>query len=159
MGLSTRSSRSSRDCVELRPPAVIPPEPTSDEVFLLRREDLAALRAAYLRDSRAPQQWALVFVGFGGLALGPILITVAEYAGWPERLAPYFFFSGWAVLLSCLAILRRRNRRIRDRYQFRCPECDAAILNSGADRADLARVELVIATARCPECGAGILAS
>lgn len=35
------------------------PEIAGDDVVRLRREDLAALTAAYLRDNRAPAQWVL----------------------------------------------------------------------------------------------------
>lgn len=55
----------------------------------------------------------LVFIGLGGLALGPILITLGEHLGWPASLAPYFFFGGWAILLTCVAIEWRRGRAFR----------------------------------------------
>jgi len=67
-------------------------EPPSPKVIAnnqlhLRRDDLAALTAAYLRESRAPRQWALVGAGVGGLALGASLITLGGLLGWFGLLA------------------------------------------------------------------------
>ena len=124
----------------------------------LRREDLAAITTAYLRDSRAPRQWSLVGIGIGALAIGPGLILLGGSLGWSSRLEPYFFFGGWAVLLACGFSLLRRERALRRRYEFRCPACDAVLLHGIRDQAGFARVEQVISTGNCPRCGSTILA-
>jgi DNA-directed RNA polymerase subunit RPC12/RpoP len=131
---------------------------SGDALLQLRREDVAVLAAAYLRDSRAPRQWAAVAAGLGGLALGPLLMTMGAHLGWPASLEPYFFFGGWAILLTCGAAVWRRERVLRRRYRIQCPSCDTALLNGVRDQAGLARVELIIATGTCPHCGSRILA-
>lgn len=133
------------------------PAGAADDRSLLRREDLAALTAAYLRDSRAPRQWAGVAAGIGGLALGPLLMTLGARLGWPTRLEPYFFFGGWAIMLTCGALVLRRERALRQRYRFRCPSCDTLLLNGIRGQGGLARVELIITTGTCPHCSSQIL--
>lgn len=128
------------------------------EQLQLRREDLAALTTAYLRDSRAGRQWALVVAGISGLALGPGFMLLGARLGWSTRLEPYFFFGGWAVLLACGVALVRREHALRRRYEFRCPACDAVLLHGIRDEAGMARVEQVITTGNCPRCGSTILA-
>lgn len=124
----------------------------------LRRDDLAAVTTAYLRDSRAARQWSLVGAGIGALALGPGLMLLGGMLGWPPRLEPYFLFGGWTILLVCGIAVFRRESALRRRYTFRCPACDAVLLDGIRDEAGLARVEQVITTGNCPRCGSAILA-
>jgi hypothetical protein len=131
---------------------------SSDASLNLRREDLAAITAAYLRDSRTPRQWGLVAAGIGGLALGPALMSLGGLLGWSSRLEPYFFFGGWAVIIGCGILIWRRERKVRRHYQFACPACQATLLDGIRDETALARVEVIIATGNCPRCGSSILA-
>ena len=128
----------------------------ADDLFKFRREDLALLVADYLRESRSRGQWAVVAAGIGGLALGPILITLGSWLGWPSNLDPVFFFGGWAILLGCTALVLRHARRLRLKYQFPCPACDRLLLSGIRDQAGLARVQMIAATGVCPHCGAQI---
>lgn len=123
-----------------------------------RREDLAALVAAYRRTTRGPRQWGWLAGGLGGLALGPLLITLAERLGWPEAVAPWFFALGWSIMLGCSAFLWRAERQARARYQFLCPACDAPLIDGSLGRPGVARAELAIASGHCPACGERILA-
>lgn len=66
------------------------------------------------RQGGAPRaQGPLIVGGLAGMALGPTLITIGERLGWSARLDPYFFFGGWALMLSCFAIVWRRGRAAR----------------------------------------------
>ena len=130
----------------------------ADDALLLRREDLSVLASLYLRHSRSAQQWGGVAAALGGLALGPVLITLGAQLGWSSRLEPFFFLGGWAVFLTFGALVWRRERQLRQQYELRCPSCDGALLNGIRDRAGIALVELIAATGTCPHCHAQILA-
>jgi hypothetical protein len=130
----------------------------TDDLLRLRKEDLAALTRAYMRESRGVRQWAGVAGGIGGLVLAVALIAVGERLGWPTALGPYFFIGGWAIMLGCGIAVWRRERRLRQQYHLACPACDDSLLDGIRDHAGLARVELVIATGVCPKCGAHVLA-
>jgi hypothetical protein len=131
---------------------------TSTDPFALRREDLAGLADAYHRDLRGRKMWAWVGTGFGGMALSVILISVGERMGWPEALGPVFFAMGWAFMLGSFAVVTVKSRRLRARYEIRCPECDVSLLGRLNRAGGLAHAELAIATGRCPACGKEILA-
>ena len=120
----------------------------------VRREDLDALMDGYVR-RRRPLQRAMVGVGFWGLAL-PVLIKLAKHLGWPQRLEDVFYVGGSAIMLACIALVLWRDRTLRRRYQFRCPACDASLLDGIRDHDANAYVELV-STGRCPRCGAALL--
>ncbi|MCY7380059.1 MAG: hypothetical protein LH467_12080 [Gemmatimonadaceae bacterium] len=55
-------------------------------------------------------------------------MTVAEALHWPEALMPVFFASGWAITLGFCAAGMRRNRRLVERFQWRCLHCDAPMI-------------------------------
>ena len=130
----------------------------STDPFALRREDLAVLADAYHRDLRGRKMWAWVGTGFGGMALSVILISVAERLGWPKVFQPGFFGMGWAFLLGSFAVVTVKSRRLRARYEIRCPECDVSLLGPPSRAGGLTHAELAIATGRCPACGKEILA-
>lgn len=108
---------------------------------------------AYKESARAPREWAVVIVGIGGLALAVAMIIIAEQRGWPSALLPIFFASGWATLLGSWVVARRRERKLRAKYQLLCPSCAAPLV----DRS-LVAAQVAIATGNCPRCGANILA-
>jgi hypothetical protein len=135
------------------------PEPeAAAELFKFRRDDLALLAEDYLRESRSAGLWRICGA-LGGFALGPILITLGGWLGWPDRLAPVFFFGGWAIFLGCVALMFRRARRLRLKYQFPCPVCDQPLLDGIRDMGGLARIQMIGATGACPHCGAQICES
>ena len=135
------------------------PTTVADDVLLLRREDLFALGAAYLSHSGDSRQWWGAAAGIGGFALGPVLITVGEQLGWSPRLEPFFFFGGWAVLLTFGAFVWRRARKFRRLYELRCPVCEDFLLNGLPNREGIPPlVELIAATGTCPHCHAKIVA-
>ena len=123
----------------------------------LRRSDLAALAQSYRAAVHGRRQWVMVPVGLGGLALGPLMITLGEWLGWPDALAPVFFAIGWIILLGSLATTVVRGRRLRERYAFRCPACAAYLLGGPRAPVGTPRADLAIATGNCPACGARIL--
>ncbi len=135
----------------------VPSETPKDDLVAMRREDLGALAAASLRESRRPGQWGLFATGFGGLLSAAILLSVGEWLGWPESTAPWIFAGGWAVMLGSAAVLWRRDKALRARYRFDCPACDQPLLDGIRDAQAMGRVELVVATGNCPRCGAHIL--
>jgi hypothetical protein len=132
--------------------------PDPKDPLALRREDLAGIAAAYLRELRGRKMWAWVGSGFAGMALCTLLISVAERRGWPSWFQPGFFFLGWACFLGSYAVIVVQGRRIRARYEIRCPECDASLLGRPNRTGGLSRADLAIATGRCPACGKEILA-
>ena len=125
--------------------------------LVLRREDLAAVVAAYRRQSRRPREWIGVALGMGSLLLATLLISIGGYLHWPESLGPVFFAGGWAGLLSCFVIVRRRSRKLRDRLQIHCPACAQPLIDETLNRPGVARAEVAIATGNCPHCGTHIL--
>ena len=130
----------------------------SADPIAFRREDLAVLADAYHRDLRGRKMWAWVGTGFGGMALSVILISVAERLGWPKLFQPGFFAMGWAFMLGAFAVVTVKSRRLRARYEIRCPECDVSLLSAPNRAGGLTHAELAIATGRCPACGKEILA-
>ena len=132
--------------------------PASTDPFALRRGDLAGLADAYRRALSGRKMWAWVGTGFGGMALSVILLSVGERLGWPEALAPVFFAMGWAFMFGSFAVVTVKSRRLRARYEIRCPECDVSLLGRPNRAGGLAHAELAIATGRCPACGKEILA-
>ena len=93
----------------------------------------------------------------GCLALGPLLLLLGQYEGWPLLQAVGFPLS-WALFAGSFALVVRRERRIRARYEIHCPQCDASLLGSPGRRGEVTHAELAIATGCCPSCGAQILA-
>ena len=132
--------------------------PASTDLLALRREDLDLLLTSCKQEMRSKKQWAGVVAAIGGLALGPILISIGEYAGWPAALAPLFFGLGWVLFLGMGAVVVVRARRTRARYQIRCPECDVSLLGPRLKLGDFTYAELAIKTGCCPSCGVQVLA-
>ena len=100
----------------------------SDDALALTRDDLAAVAEAYRLVARAPTRWILDAGLLGGLAIGAILMTVAEALHWPAALMPVFFASGWAITLGFAATGMPRNRRLVERFQWRCLHCEAPMI-------------------------------
>lgn len=123
-----------------------------------RREDLAALVAAYRHATQGPRAWRWVAAGLGGLALGPLLISLGESLRWPAALAPWFFALGWSIMLGCYAVVWRRERRARAEFQFPCAACGAPLIDGSLGSSAVGRAELAIASGHCPACGERILA-
>lgn len=134
-----------------------PLTPTSGDELTLRRDDLAALVAAYRLHHSRPKQWLGVVVGIGSLVLAATLIRFGAYRHWSPTLGPIFFFGGWAGLLGSLAFVRRQGGRLRHRFQMDCPACKRPLVDGTLDRPGVARAELAISTGNCPHCGAHIL--
>ncbi|HEV8409262.1 MAG TPA: hypothetical protein VGQ30_02055 [Gemmatimonadaceae bacterium] len=130
----------------------------ANDSLALRREDLASVVKSYQGAIRGRKEWAGVAAGFTGFPLALILMAIRERAGWPESLDKYFFFLGWTVFLSFLGVVLVRARRIRKRYEIRCPACDVSLLGPPSSRGGVTFAELAIATGNCPSCGAHILA-
>jgi hypothetical protein len=100
----------------------------------------------------------LPIVGFfGGLASGPILISIAERLSGPEILGPYFFFQGWAIALGFAFLGIRRERRLRADLQWYCAHCSAPMIDPDK-KGSLVRAETAIASGRCPVCGEELFA-
>ena len=93
----------------------------------------------------------------GFLALGPLLLLLGQSEGWPLLQAVGLPLS-WALFAGSFALFVRRDRRIRARYEIRCPQCDASLLGGPGRRGEVTHAELAIATGCCPSCGAQILA-
>ena len=123
----------------------------------LRREDLVGLASAYKRESRGRRTFAGVMTAMGCLALGPLLLLLGQYEEWSLLQAVGLPLS-WALCAGSLALVVRRERRIRARYEIHCPQCDASLLGGPGQRGEVSRAELAIATGCCPSCGAQILA-
>lgn len=123
----------------------------------LRRDDLAMAVAGYRRDSRAPLARAAVPLGFLGLIVAVVLISLSDRLGWPAVFPPIFFVGGWVVLLASFGVVWRRELRLRARYQVHCPRCGKPLLDSTASRPGNSRADQAIATGNCPYCGAHIL--
>ena len=132
--------------------------PASNDPLALQREDLAGLVASYQGAARGRKEFAGLFAAFGGMAVGPLLMLIGKFAEWSEALDPYFFFLGWALFLSFSAVVIVRARRIRARYEIRCPACDVSLLGPPSKHGGVTYAELAIATGCCPSCGAHILA-
>lgn len=130
---------------------------SATDPYALRREDVAGLAAAYQRELQGRKTWAWVAAGWGGMALGGLLIWVAERLGWPKAFQPGFFAMGWAFLLGSTAVVLVRGRRLRARYEIRCPECNVSLLGRPNLHGELTHAELAIATGHCPACGKEIL--
>ena len=126
--------------------------------FALRRDDLAAMRAAYRRESRGRRQWFGLGIGIGGLALAAVLITIGGHRGWPESLAPVFLGLGWGVMLTAYGVVYWRDRKMRLRWQLRCPNCQKPMLEGDVSRAVSSRADMAIASGRCQHCGEEVLA-
>jgi hypothetical protein len=94
----------------------------------------------------------------GCLALGPLLASIGKYEGWSLTLQVAFLPLSWALFAGSFALVVRRERRIRARYEIHCPQCDASLLGGPGRRGEVAHAELAIATGCCPSCGAQILA-
>ena len=77
---------------------------------------------------------------------------------WPEALAPVFLAMGWAFMLGSFAVVTVKSRRLRARYEIRCPECDVSLLGPPSRAGGVTHAELAIATGCCPACGKEILA-
>ena len=120
----------------------------------LLREDVVARATAYRDVSRAGAKW--LFIGIGGLALGPSLITLGSWLAWPDVLAPVFFFMGWAIMLGACATGWRRDRVARARYQVHCPACAKPLLDGTVATRAVSRIELAVASGRCPYCGEAV---
>src|SRR5262245_10673402 len=126
---------------------------------MLRRDDLAAAIAGYRTQSRRPREWFLATTGIGALFIAVLLISVGGRLGWPDRLDPVFLAGGWAGLVGSFVIVRRRERKLRDRYQILCPACHQALLDESVNRAgEVPWAELTLASGNCPGCGTHILA-
>jgi hypothetical protein len=130
---------------------------TSTDPLALRREDLVGLVAAYRQESRGRRTFAGVMTAMGFLALGPLLLLLGQSEGWPLLQAVGLPLS-WALFAGSFALFVRRDRRIRARYEIRCPQCDASLLGGPGRRGEVTHAELAIATGCCPSCGAQILA-
>jgi hypothetical protein len=130
---------------------------TSTDPLALRREDLVGLASAYKRESRGRRAFASAMIVMGCLALGPLLLGLGQYEGWSLLEAVGLPLS-WALSAGSFALFVRRERRIRARYEIRCPQCDASLLGGPGRRGEVTHAELAIATGCCPSCGAQILA-
>lgn len=115
----------------------------------LRRQDVVERLAAYREFSVT--KW--LFIGIGGLALGPSLITLGSWLAWPDVLSPVFFAMGWAIMLGALAVSWKQERATRARYQVHCPACAEPLLDSTVASRGASRIEVAIASGRCPHCG------
>jgi len=132
--------------------------PAEEKWLKLTREDLATSVAAYRQAQELRNGWRGAIPVLGGLlgALG--LMEMGTLLGWPASLEPFFFFGGWAVALSGLFRVLRKDRRLLSRCQWHCPACNAEMIAPrGTNR--LTRAETAIATGRCPVCGRALFES
>jgi hypothetical protein len=130
----------------------------STDPLALRREDLVGLASAYKRESRGRRSFVGVITAMGCLLLGPLLALFGQNQGWSLALQVSFLPLSWALFAGSFALFVRRDRRIRARYEIRCPQCDASLLGGPGRRGEVTHAELAIATGCCPSCGAQILA-
>jgi hypothetical protein len=131
--------------------------PESTDPLALRREDLVGLASAYKRESRGRRTFVGVMTAMGFLLLGPLLLLLGQSEGW-RLLEAVGLPLSWALFAGSFALVMRRERRIRARYEIRCPQCDASLLGGPGRPGGVTHAELAIATGCCPSCGAQILA-
>lgn len=122
----------------------------------LRRTELASRIDEYRAASRRPIEWAWALSGIAGLAVGVLVMDLADRQGWPHILQPILFFSAWAPMINAVFVARRRLKRRQAAYQVDCPSCSKPLLNrDGSGRLRLA-AEHVTLTGHCPFCDAVI---
>lgn len=133
-------------------------EARSKDPLVLRRDDLAAVVAAYRRACRGPRQWIGVAVGVGGTVLSALILTARSAFGWSAALDPALFALGPISMIAALIWTVRNSQRLRAHYQLPCPACGAPMIDARAGRTTMSSVDLAVATGRCQTCGDEVLA-